>query len=240
MIDKSYITWSEFISFANGFNFTNSGCHPDHYGLTVGGRLPHSINEYEFNYMRDYIIKNNLKCGYELATGIGVSTVGIGLGFKKTGGKVITLDSYVEEQNQEVVDNRYDINSNIQNGGKSRNKSLMQRFSLDDTVILEQGWSPTDSIKFIDRHFQGKKLDFVFLDCPKYPDEYERDASYLINYVDKSKFCIFVHDTHTMRGEFIQLSEKYFGITPKFINKYNFGGRDIEVRFPIALITNIP
>jgi hypothetical protein len=237
-----YITWKDFIAYASqqcNLNFDDTKCHPLHYGLSLNGKLPFSINEYEFNYMKDFIIKHSLRRGYELATGIGVSTVGLGLGFKRNNGKLLSLDSYVEENNQSIVDNKYDTDKKYDSEGYTNNKNLMKAFGVDDVVILEKGWSPTDPIRLLQQHFMGEKLDFVFLDCPKFKDEYERDASYLINFIDKKRFVIFVHDTHTMLKDFIELSERYFGVTPKLINKYVKDGKEISVEFPIAMITNI-
>ena len=64
--------------------------------------LPFSINNFEFNFMRDVIIKNNLKNGYELATGLGISTLALSLGLKETDGHLISCDSY-QEVNENVV-----------------------------------------------------------------------------------------------------------------------------------------
>jgi predicted O-methyltransferase YrrM len=58
---------------------------------------PMSIREVEFNYLRDIVIRYNLKSGLEVATAFGVSSVACGLGFKQNGGKLITVDAYIEE-----------------------------------------------------------------------------------------------------------------------------------------------
>jgi hypothetical protein len=242
MNPNNYITWKKFISIAKSkcdLTFYDDKCHPLHYGLSLNGKLPFSVNEYEFNYMKDFIIKHNLQLGYELATGIGVSTVGIGLGFKQTDGMLLTLDSYIEEKNQNIVDNKYDFNMVVNSKGYNNNKKLLQAFEVDKNVVLKQGWSPVDSIKYLNSYFNDKKLDFVFLDCPKFIDEYDRDVKYLKDYINKEKFAIFVHDTHCMRNDYIVLSEKYFDITPIFINTYMINNTEIKVEFPISLITNI-
>ena len=59
---------------------------------------PWSIKEEEANIIYDTIINNNLKYGYEIATAFGISASIIGLALNKTNGKLLTLDSYIEEK----------------------------------------------------------------------------------------------------------------------------------------------
>ena len=54
--------------------------------------FPLSIRYDEFEFLKNLIIKYNLKSGFELATAFGVSTVALGIGFIKTGGKLVTMD----------------------------------------------------------------------------------------------------------------------------------------------------
>ena len=59
---------------------------------------PYSILQEEFDFLKNIIVENNLKCGYECATAFGISSLAIGLGFKQTGGKCVTMDAYIEEK----------------------------------------------------------------------------------------------------------------------------------------------
>ena len=69
-----------------------------HVGIKfVDKPVPISINESEYNFMYQTIVNNNLKVGYELSTGVGISTIAISQAFKFTGGHLISLDSYYEE-----------------------------------------------------------------------------------------------------------------------------------------------
>ena len=45
-------------------------------------------------------VEHNLQRGYECATAFGISSCAIGLGFKQTGGKIVTMDAYIEEKCQ--------------------------------------------------------------------------------------------------------------------------------------------
>jgi len=78
---------------------------PVQYELTEMGHIkmvnhlyPYSIKEREFNFLRDLIAHNNLKNGFECATAFGISSLALGLGFKETGGKCVTMDAYIEEK----------------------------------------------------------------------------------------------------------------------------------------------
>jgi hypothetical protein len=59
---------------------------------------PVSIKLSEFNYITDTIVQGNCKRGYEIATGFGISSLAAGFGLKQNGGKIVTIDSYVEEK----------------------------------------------------------------------------------------------------------------------------------------------
>jgi hypothetical protein len=59
---------------------------------------PYSIKEEEFNFLTNLIVEHNLQRGYECATAFGVSSLALGLGFKQTGGKIVTMDAYIEEK----------------------------------------------------------------------------------------------------------------------------------------------
>lgn len=80
---------------------------PVHYELLSRGNIkmrehpyPYSILQEEFNFLTNIVIENDLKRGYECATAFGISSLAIGLGFKQTGGKCVTMDAYIEEKCQ--------------------------------------------------------------------------------------------------------------------------------------------
>ena len=80
MILDRYTTFRELIDTINSM-LPDSVAEQSHAeGRHIGIHLSHayfpiSINEQEFNYMHDVIISNNLKNGFELATGTGISTI---------------------------------------------------------------------------------------------------------------------------------------------------------------------
>jgi predicted O-methyltransferase YrrM len=199
--------------------------------------LPVSINEPEFNYMKDFIIKHCLKTGVELATGTGISALSIGLGMKETGGSLMSMDAYLEEQTQQQP---------IHTTGKSvyMNSNcyivatyMKELYNLQGIVNFKIGLSPHDLKKEIEN--LNSKVDFVFLDCPKDDDDYERDIRAIYPYLS-DKYAIFIHDTHTYKGYADKINMELFGKTFTKIHKYYEGTEHEIIKFwPMALITNL-
>lgn len=217
----------------------------NHTGIHIKTReFPISINESEFNYMYNFIIKHNLKNAFELSTGTGISTIAIGSAMLKTGGYLITLDSYYEDL--------YKISSNIPIGNYTianieeiKEKSDCYKFisqavnilSLKNTVQIEIGWSPNDVKKLNEKR---DFLDFVFLDCPKNDNEFERDIKSIYPFINKDKFMICVHDSHCYTIKSFELIKSLFNL--EMIKKYEYFENTeyySKKYFPLAIITNI-
>jgi len=64
----------------------------------VGHGVPLSIMQEEWDFLHNTIVDNDLQRGFELATAFGISGSAIGTAFKKTGGKFVTMDAYIEEK----------------------------------------------------------------------------------------------------------------------------------------------
>jgi predicted O-methyltransferase YrrM len=170
--------------------------------ISFGGSLkmtnhdfPYSISEDEFMFLKNLIIENNLKNGFECATGFGVSSVAIGLGMKETNGKLVTMDAYVEEH----VNHPHSYRNSIPNSYKDMDgyKSasyLIEHFRLKDTVFSEVGWSPTDIKKSISKHIT-EKLDFVFLDSGHFPEQLIKEIDTIFDLLSNN-FIIAFHDTY--------------------------------------------
>lgn len=219
-------------------------------GHHVGIRLtqhhfPISINEAEFNFIFNFIVDHKLTSGFELSTGTGISAIAIGSALKENSGHLITMDSYYEDLTG--------ISSNIpvstyspEDIAEVKAKSDCYKFAsqtisyleLEATVQIEVGWSPTDSVKFIEK--RGTPLDVVFLDCPKDDSEFERDLRSLIPHLNKEKFVIFVHDTHSYTQKSFDLVKELLGIEMVQIYEYFKDTQYYSKRyFPLAVITNI-
>jgi predicted O-methyltransferase YrrM len=196
-----------------------------HVGIKfVDKPVPISINEAEYNFMHQTIVNNNLKVGYELSTGVGISTIAISQAFKFTDGHLISLDSYYEEITN--VSNNIPIGNYTEDDKKqiaklSNSYNMLQKYisnkELGKFVSIEIGWSPTDSTKLLEK--RNAPLDFVFLDCPKSDKEFERDLNSIVPFLGK-KYIIFVHDTHTFTNKSFELVKNVLGIDMKKVYDY--------------------
>jgi predicted O-methyltransferase YrrM len=153
---------------------------------------PLSILPAEAKVIHEEIIRINAKRGYEIATAFGVSTAVIGHALKQNGGKLVSMDAYIEEH----VNNcsNYDVNTrqSFENADGYRcARALLQNFGLDN-VTLEVGWSPTD----VPRALDGQRLDLVFIDGGHTQEQITLDTQSVIPYLNPEKHIIFYHDSH--------------------------------------------
>ncbi len=239
MILDRYTTFTELIGEINDFSNLKIrfGGVIEHNGICFDKMdLPISVNEHEFNYMHDFIVKHKLVLGYELATGTGISTLSLGIALKKNNGVLISMDNYVEDliQEQQIMISEVDVSLNSISYEFVNN--LLNHYSLNN-VKLVVGNSPKDSMKiFSDNNY---KFDFVFLDCPKCDSDFERDILSIKNNL-KDKFAIFVHDAHTFTEKSFELVRDTFGINMLLIDEYYSNTKYYSKRtYPLALITNI-
>ena len=154
--------------------------------------FPVSISANEFNFMSEFIEENNLKRGYEVATGTGVSALAIGLGMKN-GGKLVSMDSYIEE-NLGLDYNDEDKEVFVESRGIESANYLVEKFGLTDVVFTKAGWSPDDTEKCIREVFDDP-LDFVFIDALHDDKHFIQDIEVVLPLL-ADKFAIFIHDTH--------------------------------------------
>ena len=165
-----------------------------------------------------------------------ISTLAIGYGFSKTGGKLISIDSYEEvvTQNQPAMSTGLTYDS----PDYTMNVQLINAYNLQSTVDVIAGWSPRDCELLIDQNYENN-VDFVFFDCPKSKEDFIRDASFLVPRINKDKFAIFVHDTHCFMPEFNALGLEMFGVQPRQITVFPASDRTVTQVFPLSVITNI-
>ncbi len=218
-----------------------------HIGIKLVNKgLPISINEAEYNFMQKVVEKHNLQFGFELSTGIGISTLALARAFKKTKGHLISLDSYYEELNLNIISpdalirgyNEEDI-QNIKLNCKAFNntKKILDYYNLSNNTDLEIGWSPIDSVKLIKQ--KNKKLDFIFLDCPKSDKEFERDIISLRPLIAE-KYIICIHDTHTFTERSNDLVKDLFNLEIVKIHEYFQNTEFYSNRYyPLGIVTNL-
>jgi predicted O-methyltransferase YrrM len=170
---------------------------------------PTSIRENEFEFLNRFIIAHKLKNGFELGTGFGVSTVAIGLGFKHTGGHLISMDAYTEEKFGYYV---YDACSNDVFKDAIGYKSaqfLVKTFQLEDVVSIIQGWSPTDVPSVLEK---SQPLDFVFIDAMHCDESVINDLNAVFPFMSK-KSVLFLHDVHCFSQKVKDCVKMLFGKT---------------------------
>lgn len=168
-------------------------------GMT-GYDFPRSIYIKEFEYLKNLVKEYDLKNGYECATAFGVSAVALGLGFKETGGHLITMDAYIEEVNESENNDawnryRYEGPNRVTDAmGYKSAKYLVEYFRLKDTVKIEIGYSPNDIAMVLSKHI-NTKLDFVFIDAGHYPEQLIKDLEGIIPFLD-DEYVIALHDCY--------------------------------------------
>ena len=157
--------------------------------------FPYSIKEEEFEFLRNLIVENNLQRGYECATAFGISSTALGLGFKETGGKIVTMDAYIEEKmgNPGSYQNKEREVYDKSDGYKSV-KYLIEHFGLENTLFPEIGWSPDDTETCVRKHI-SEPLDFVFIDAGHFPEQMIKDIDAFIPLLGE-KYVLAFHDVY--------------------------------------------
>lgn len=152
--------------------------------------FPWSITQKEYNFLESIIIDNNLKRGIDLCTGIGISALAAAMAMKKTGGKLITIDAYVEEYYNHFT---YGSKKVIyESDGYVNISFLRDRFDLKEHLIPEIGWSPDDVPTLIEKNF-NEPLEYVFIDGGHTEEQLLKDISCILPYTTKNTFWLF-HD----------------------------------------------
>ena len=160
-----------------------------------GHAVPYSIMQKEWDFLHNIVVENNLQRGFELATAFGISGSAIGTAFKKTGGKFVTMDAYVEEKYDNAGKyEHFEKEVYDKSDGYKSVKYLVEKFGLQDTMFPEIGWSPDDVGSIIGKHFT-EKLDFVFLDAGHFEGQMIKDIDAIKPHLAE-KFAFVFHDIY--------------------------------------------
>lgn len=180
------------------FNHSQSLNMRNHYN-------PWSIKYPEFKYLYDTIKNNNLKAGYEVATAFGISALAAALAMKDTGGKLVTMDAYIEEKYNDAGSyTNADKEVYYENNDGYKNVNyLIKKFQLEGTLLPEIGWSPNDTEKVLSKHFdlQKEKLDYIFIDAGHWDDAVIKDIDSVVPFLAERCY-IFFHDVHCFTDKF--------------------------------------
>lgn len=187
----------------------------------VNHHNPLSIKYTEFTFLKNYIIKNDLKCGYDLATAFGISVLSIGLGMKETGGKVVSMDSYIEESHNDWSKYENDDSINYDADGHKVAQYLISKYDIESNVKLEIGSSPQDVEVKLKKHFDldNEKLDFVFIDAGHFTEQVITDLESIIKFLG-DRYVIFLHDTILFDDRLDEYCIEKFGKVPRVVMPY--------------------
>jgi len=174
----------------SGFEFTPSG----HLKLKTK-KFPWSVVQREFEYLYRTIVDNNLTRGFEACTGVGISGLAVGLAMKQTGGKIVTLDAYIEES-LETPD--YDGSEPVLNHNAVAFETvhaLIAKYQLQNILVPVVGWTPDNVAENIEANFTDK-LDYVFIDGGHTPTQLIKDIAAVLPYTNNNTHWLF-HDADT-------------------------------------------
>lgn len=173
---------------------------------------PWSLKFEEATILYNLIYLNNLKTGFEIATGFGVSSLCIGQALRFTGGKLVSMDAYVEEL---LGYNHYnkDTNQTKKNSdGYIIATKMAEAIKVDENIEFRIGWSPVDTHKIITSVHGSKPLDFVFIDGGHSSEQILLDVVSVISRLEKENALIMFHDHGTVCNTSKQII-KDFGFT---------------------------
>jgi predicted O-methyltransferase YrrM len=186
-----------------------------------GHDFPLSIKQEEFDFLTNLVKDNNLQRGFECATAFGISGLASALGFKATGGKLVTMDAYIEEKCKDAGAYK-DFEREVYDKaiGYQSVKHLVKHFGLEENFYPEIGWSPTDVESTVKKHFGDKKLDFVFLDAGHFPEQMIKDITAIKPFLG-DKFVFVFHDIYPW-----SFSDDVHKLCRELFNK------DVEIKVP--------
>lgn len=217
--------YEEIIEASKNFDIKYELANEPNYSLKmVNHENPWSIKLSEFEFLKNFIIKNNIKKAYEVATAFGISTIGLGLGLKETNGKLVTMDAYIEESFNSA--GAYvGIKKTIEDSdGYKSVSSLIKHFKLQNVVFPYVGWSPDDTSKTINNVFEDS-LELFFIDAGHWDEALLLDINSILPHLNKEKFIVFIHDTHCFTPPCIESVENILGEKLNYVE---------ECRYPLG------
>lgn len=163
---------------------------------------PISIREIEWTTIRDFVARHNLSRGYELATGVGLSSMAAACGMLDNGmpnAHLLTMDAYIEENRSGSLDYAHEnpICYEDADGYKSV-QQLIKFFRVQNIVHAKVGWSPDNTVERLSEVFdlEHESLDYIFIDGQHYINFVLADLEVVLPYVQHKNYAIFLHDTH--------------------------------------------
>jgi hypothetical protein len=157
---------------------------------------PFSIKPIEFQTIFDYIVSHGLKRGFEIGTGVGISALAAGLAMRETGGRMVTMDSYIEEHHNHYL--AYTERSEVYDQSADAYRGLAhmrQVLRIEEILHQEVGRSPESVASTVAAHFGSDKIDYVMIDAEHTNAAIIRDFNAVRPHLAEQN-AVFLHDTH--------------------------------------------
>lgn len=168
-------------------------------------KFPYSLTDEEGLVLHKLVADCGFREGYEIATAFGYSSLYLGLAFKKTGGRLVTVDAYVEESEENFL-----YSEDTARERAARFKEALERgrlnelpeglqfaaenarvLGIQDVIQFEIGFSP-DGIPPI---LNNRLLDFAFIDGGHFGEQPILDVDAILPNLRKDRFALVFHDT---------------------------------------------
>jgi hypothetical protein len=165
---------------------------------------PFSIKPIEFQTIYEFITSRGLKRGLEIGTGCGISALAAGLAMHETGGRMVTMDSYIEERHNhylaytELAD-VYDESADAYRGLHFMRHAL----GIEKTLFQAIGRSPESVPGVVASHHNGAKLDYVMIDAEHTDAGLIRDLAAVKPFLAE-RHAVFLHDTHCFTPSLVE------------------------------------
>lgn len=143
---------------------------------------PISLTNEEGGILYEMILQNGLKNGFEVATGFGMSSFWAGLALRETGGRLISMDSYIEEQSGSwnyTPHQAAQVVRHEEPRGLRFAKRAATQLGLLPCVSYAVGVSPED----VPSMLAGQTIDYAFIDRLHYSGQPLRDFMALAPYL---------------------------------------------------------
>jgi len=199
---------------------------------------PCCIADVEFDFIYEFVKKHELKNGYEVATAFGVSMLAPALAMKEHGGRLVTIDAYIEEQHNDCMGYTGNVKTFQDADGFKVANNLMDLYDLRNTVSLYVGWSPNDTKKALETKFDlnNEKLDYVFIDGLHTDDAVITDLKAVMPYLNRNRYVVFFHDTHCFNERTKNFVKQQLGKHWTLIPKCEHPDGD---GYNLAMVTNL-
>jgi hypothetical protein len=165
---------------------------------------PFSIKPVEFETIYNYIVRHRLQRGLEIGTGVGISALAAGLAMRETGGRMVTLDSYIEEHHNhylaytdlaEVYDESADAFRGLAH--------LRAAFEIENVLSQRIGRSPDAVADVVQSEYGNDKLDYVMIDAEHTNAGLTRDLAAVRPFLAEHH-AVFIHDAHCFDSELVE------------------------------------